>query len=132
MDDAALERYAEAAWKLRCERSAEAKERPPVTVPWSERAPFLRDIDMAAASLVAAMAVRDAGFDQAELAAEIIRLRVRLDAIVHEVCGRVARECERRGNALPPGVERTAWLSAAAVALAARETQERDDGKEPS
>ena len=60
MDEAALDRYAEAAWILRCERSAEAKERPPVTVPWKDRAPFLREIDKSVVSLVAAMAVADA------------------------------------------------------------------------
>ena len=34
----AVERYAEAAWKLRCERAAEAKERPSGIGPWQERA----------------------------------------------------------------------------------------------
>jgi hypothetical protein len=97
MDDAALDRYAEAAWTLRCERSAEAKERPPITVPWKDRAPFLREIDKAVVRLVADMAVA-------------------------EVCGRIARTCQERGGNFPPGDDRgTVWLSAGAVALAARE-----------
>jgi len=90
----------------------------------------VRAVIAAVVPLAAARAVRDAGFDQARLAAQVIRLQVRLDAAVHDVCGRIARKCEEEGNALPPGVERTAWLSAAAVALAARDGQERSDEKE--
>jgi len=90
--------------------------------PWEERDPAQREIDMRGASAVAARAVHDAGFDQAQFTAEVIRLRVRLDDAVDVVCRRIARECERRGNALPPSDERNAWLGAAAVALAARET----------
>ena len=97
---------------------------------WEKRTAEQQEIDMRGASAVAARAVHDAGFRQAELAAQVIRLQVRLDAVLYEVTGRVARECERRGNALVPSDERTAWLSAAAVALAAREPQERSDEKD--
>ena len=86
----------------------------------------------AAAPLIAARAVHDAGFDQAQLAADIIRLRVRLDDAVDEVCKRIADECVRRAKTLPPSDEQNAWFSAGGVALAAREGQERgDEGTEP-
>ena len=96
--------------------------------PWEDRDPPLRELDMRIGSAVAKRAVHDAGFDQAVFAAEIIRLRVRLDDAVDGVCKRIARECERRGNALPPSDERTAWLSAAGVALAARERSDDEEG----
>jgi hypothetical protein len=107
-----------------------ALDRPMTPAPWEERHPRQQELDRQIAAAVAAQAVKDAGFDQAALAAEVIRLRVRLDDIVNEVCRRVARKCEERGNALPPGVERNAWLNAAAVALEAREGQERSGEKE--
>ena len=96
-------------------------------LPWPEREAGPQEMDMRIGSAVAARAVDDAGFAQADLAAQVIRLQVRYDAAVHEVTRRIARECERRGNDLPPSDERTAWLSAAGVALEARE---RSDDKE--
>ena len=98
------------------------REKPFSVEPWEKRSKEQRELDMRGADAVAKRAVHDAGFDQAKLAAEIIRLRVRLDDAVDGVCRRIAREDERRGNALPPSDERNAWLGAAAVALAARET----------
>ena len=100
-------------------------------LPWEQREAGQQEMDMRIGSAVAARAVDDAGFDQARLAAQVIRLQVAYDDAVHEVTGRIARECERRGNALPPGVERTAWLEAGGVALTAREPQDSGDEKDP-
>lgn len=82
-DEAALERYAEAAWKHRCDRMAEAEERPPETGTWAERAPFLREIDKSTCSLVAAMAVHDADLEAMDLRAEVFRYRMLLPVILH-------------------------------------------------
>lgn len=81
MDDATLDRYAEAAWKLRCDRAAEARERPPATEPWSERAPFLKEIDRSVVSLVAAMAVHDAGLENTRRDAQLFALGAHRAAI---------------------------------------------------
>ena len=78
---------------------ANAYERPSNVAPWEERHPRQQALDRDIAAVVGT-----------------------------EVCKRIARECERRGNVLPPSDERNAWLSAAAVAMAvAREAQERSD-----
>jgi hypothetical protein len=95
---------------------------------WEERDPMQQEIDMRGANAVAVQAVHDAGFNQAELAAQVIRLQVRYDAAVHEVTGRIARECERQAGKLPPSDEQRAWFRAAAVALAARETTGTEPG----
>jgi hypothetical protein len=89
-DEAALERYAEAAWKHRCDRMAEAKERPPIVTPWAERAGFLREIDRSTCSLVAAMAVHDAGLKSEADAMELARFRAHLPAILDALHGAVA------------------------------------------
>ena len=68
MDDATLDRYAEAAWDLRCQMMTAAKERPPATFPWAQREPFLQDIDRAVASLVTGRAAAD---ERARLSAEL-------------------------------------------------------------
>ena len=81
MDEDRLDRYAEAAWNLRCERSAAARERPSGIVPWGERAGFLRKIDKDVAALIAGMAVIDAGIDLAACHAEIMGLRAQLAAV---------------------------------------------------
>jgi len=62
-----LDRYAQAAWRHRCERMAEQKERPPDYGTWDGRARFLKEIDRSAASLVAAMAVHDAGLEATQM-----------------------------------------------------------------
>lgn len=122
------EPYGQIVHEIRLAYNAELPH-PRGVLPWPEREAGQQEMDMRIGSAVAARAVDDAGFAQADLAAQVIRLQVRLDDAVHEVTRRIARECERRGNALPPSDERTAWLSAAGVALAAR-NQERDDEKE--
>ena len=106
----------------------EARPRPWPPEDWAHRDERLKVLDEAMAAAVATQAVADAGFDQAAMAAAIIRLQVRLDAAVSTVCKRIARACEERASALVPCDERNAWLSAAGVALAARE---RSDDKEP-
>ena len=88
-DEAAIERYAEAAWKLRCDRMAEARERPPATGTWAERAPFLQEIDRSVVSLVAAMAVHDAALASEADAMELARYRAHLPAILDAL--RIAR-----------------------------------------
>jgi hypothetical protein len=98
--------------------------------PWEERDDWQRELDMRIGSAVAARAVDDAGFDQSALAAEIIRLRSRLDSVVDEVCKRIARICEEEAGKLVPSDERNAWLSAAGVALAVRERNDKK-GWEP-
>ena len=60
-----LDAYAEAAYDLRCKLMAAAKERPPETGSWADRAEFLRGIDREVAALVGGMAVRDAAMDLA-------------------------------------------------------------------
>ena len=70
----------------------------------------------AAAPLIAAKAVADAGFDQAQLAADIIRLRVRLDDAVQNERDTIARAILDRADKATPGVERDALLTAAAIA----------------
>ena len=103
MDEAALERYAEAAWNLRCERSAQAKERPSGISTWEDRAPFLREIDKAVASLVADMAAHDERM-------------------------RIVAEIRKHASVWPPGFQRNLVHSAADAV--AREGQERSDEKE--
>ena len=72
----------------------EARPRPWPPEDWADRDPRLKELDEAMAAAVAA-----------------------------EVCSRIARKCEERGNALVPSDERNAWLSAAAVARAAAGTE---------
>jgi hypothetical protein len=84
-DEAALDRWAQAAWKLRCDRMAEAKERPPAVETWEERAPFLQEIDRSVVSLIAAMAVHDAGVQVAEAGGRLIAVTAERDQLAREV-----------------------------------------------
>ena len=121
MDEAALDRYAEAAWVLRCERSAEAKERPPVTVPWKDRAPFLREIDKSVVSLVAAMAVKDAGLENTRRDAQLFALASVMPAVLDAL----------RAAAADAKYEAQAQrFTAALEVLGGGEGQERSDDKE--
>jgi hypothetical protein len=89
-DPDALDRYAEAAWKHRCDRMAEARERPMGYGTWAERTPFLREIDRSVCSLVAAMAVHDAGLQSHADAMELARFRSHLPAILDALHGAIA------------------------------------------
>jgi hypothetical protein len=82
MDEARLDEIAEAAWKHRCQRMAEAKERPPIPVTWADRAPFLKEIDRSVCSLVAAMAVADAGLQCEADTMELARYRAHRAVII--------------------------------------------------
>ena len=85
-------------------------------VPWDNLDAGQREVDMRIGSAVAAKAVHDAGFDQAQLAADIIRLRVRLDHAVQNERDTIARAILDRADKATPGVERDALLTAAAIA----------------
>lgn len=119
MDDATLDRYAEAAWKLRCDRAAEARERPPATEPWSERAPFLKEIDRSVVSLVAAMAVHDAGLENTRRDAQLFALSVHFPAF-RDALTRAVADAAYDAQARP--------FRAALEALGG--TQDRSDEKE--
>ena len=92
------------------------RKKPFAVGPWEDRTSEQQEIDMRGASAVAARAVHDAGFDQAHLAAEVIRLRVRLDHAVQNERDAIARAILDRADRATPGVERDALLTAAAIA----------------
>jgi hypothetical protein len=71
---------------------AEAKERPPETGTWDERAPFLREIDRSVCSLVAAMAVHDADAEALELRKRLVLVGAHLPAILDALTARIADE----------------------------------------
>ena len=92
------------------------REKPFSVEPWEKRSKEQRELDMRGADAVAKRAVHDAGFDQAQFAAEIIRLRVRLDDAVKNERDAIARAILDRADRATPGIERDALLTAAAIA----------------
>ena len=96
--------------------STDGRDRPWPVEDWADRDPRLQAIDEAMAAAVAKRAVHDAGFDQAQLVADIIRLRVRLDHAVQNERDTIARAILDRADRATPGVERDALLTAAAIA----------------
>ena len=61
MDEATLDRIAEAAWDLRCQRMAEAEDGPKfIPGTWAARPGRLKETDRSVVSLIAAHAVADA------------------------------------------------------------------------
>ena len=119
MDEATLDRLAEAAWDLRCQRMAEAEDGPKfIADTWARRPEYLKETDRSVVSFVAAEAVADAGLTNE-------RMRVQLMAFAAER-DRTIRALERRADRAVPGVERDAWLAAAEVARGGG-TQERSE-----
>ena len=82
MDEAALDRIAEAAWDLRCQRMAEAEDGPKfIPGTWAARPEHLKETDRSVVSLVAAEAVADAKVRNERLEVQVFALAAHLPAI---------------------------------------------------
>ena len=90
-------------------------------VPWEERDDEQRELDMRIGAAVAVQAVADAGLENDRMRAQLLAFAAERD--------RAVRELKRRADRAVPGVERDAWMAAAAVVAG---VQERGDGEEPS
>ena len=88
-------------------------------VPWEERDDEQRELDMRIGAAVAVQAVADAGLETDRMRAQLLAFAAERD--------RAVRELKRRADRAVPGVERDAWLAAAAVVAG----QEHSDEKEP-
>ena len=82
MDEATLDRIAEAAWDLRCQRMAEAEDGPKfIPGTWAARPEHLKETDRSVVSLVAAEAVADAGLANDRMKAQLFAFGAHLPAI---------------------------------------------------
>jgi alkylhydroperoxidase/carboxymuconolactone decarboxylase family protein YurZ len=91
MDDAALDRYAEALHRKRVDRAAEAGDRPSfIPDPWEDRPEHLKEIDRSMASVVAAMAVHDAGLENIRMRAQLFAFTTHRPAIFNALRAAVA------------------------------------------
>ena len=95
------------------------KDHPSWVKPWDELAWRDKEVDMRIGAAVAVQAVADAGLENDRMRAQLLAFAAERD--------RAVRELKRRADRAVPGVERDAWLAAAAVVAG----QEHSDEKEP-
>ena len=100
MDEATLDRLAEAAWDLRCQRMAEAEDGPKfVPGTWAARPEHLKETDRSVVSYIAAEAVKDAGLVNERMLRLVVAFGAHRGAVFDALIDDIERQEYEAGKA---------------------------------